>query len=303
MKAHDEEKRKAVSISITAWADKHRVASSNIVNSFGKHVFPTSWLQTAGAMAARELKDKNTKVVDESIRVLGKIDSMTNVDLLIFSGELTKAGYNVKNLVFETAKPKPDVDIQAIVGAHTITSIGKSHKARPNNPDYQTIHCGLLVCEDTIYNRQMAKSYGALENKIKDARSKTDTWDQIWTMHSSYLNLIETVGLEGNEKMFKKAWQAEKARLDVSTRTGSKGSFDQNITIAQRTGPVFELIAKIFKGEVANLKSTDKPVKPPTGVGHFKTMGGIPDDKLVECLTRVVQGDEETKDFSLHCLR
>ena len=146
------------------------------------------------------------------------------------------------------------------------------------------------------------KSYGALENKVKDNRSKTDTWDQIWSMHASYVNLINTVGLD-NPKLFKKAWILEKARLDVSLRTGSKGSFDQNITIAQRTGPVFDLIAKIFKGEVANLKSTDKPVKPPTGVGHFKMMGGVPDEKLIEWLQRVVQGDDETKDFAQNCLR
>ena len=302
LKLMDEEKRKAVAVGIAAWADRHRVKSSDIVNDFGKHVFPTSWLQTAGDMAAREVKDKNIKTVDDSIRVLGKIDSMTNVELLIFSDQLKKAGLNVKNLIFDVSKPKPDMDIQAIVGAHTITSIGKSHQARPNNVTYQTIHCSLLVCEDTPENRQMAKAYGALENKVKDNRNKTDTWDQIWTMHQSYVNLIKTVGLD-NQKLFKKAWVIEKARLDVSTRTGSKGSFDQNITIAQRTGPVFDLIAKIFKGEVANLKTTDKPVKPPTGVGHFKMMGGIPDEKLVEWLQRVVQGDDETKDFAQNCLR
>ena len=298
----DEEKRKAVAVSIAQWADRHRVKHSNIVNDFGKHIFPTSWLTTAGAMAAREVKEKNTKTVDESIRVLGKIDSMTNVELLIFSDQLRRAGLNVRDLKFDTAKPKPDIDIQAIVGAHTITSIGKSHQARPGNANYQFIHCSLLVCEDTPENRAMAKSYGALENKVKDNRNKTDTWDQIWTMHASYLNLIQTVGLD-NPKLFKKAWVLEKARLDVSTRTGSKGSFDQNITIAQRTGPVFDLIAKIFKGEVANLKITNKPVKPPTGVGHFKMMGGIPDEQLIQWLERVVQGDDETKDFANNCLR
>ena len=302
LKLMDEERRKAVAVSIAAWADRHRVTSSNIMNDFGKHVFPTSWLQTAGEMAAREVKEKNTKTVDDSIRVLGKIDSMTNVELLIFSDQIKRAGLNVRNLVFDTSKPQPNLDIHAIVGAHTITSIGKSHKARPNNATYQFIHCSLLVCEDTPENRAMAKSYGALENKVKDNRSKTDTWDQIWSMHASYVNLINTVGLD-NQKLFKKAWILEKARLDVSLRTGSKGSFDQNITIAQRTGPVFDLIAKIFKGEVANLKSTDKPVKPPTGVGHFKMMGGIPDEKLIEWLQRVVQGDDETKDFAQNCLR
>ncbi len=86
----DEEKRKAVDVAIAAWADRHRVKSSNIVNDFGKHVFPTGWLQTAGVMAAREVKEKNTKTVDDSIRVLGKIDSMTNVELLIFSDQLEK---------------------------------------------------------------------------------------------------------------------------------------------------------------------------------------------------------------------
>lgn len=306
LKMAEEEKRKAIAMSIASWADKHRVTTSNLVNGLGKHVFPTGWLATAGDMAARELKDKNTKVVDESIRVLGKIDSLTNVELLIFTDELKKVGLNHKNLFFDTSKPKPDITFNAIVGAHTITSVGKTHAARPMNPIFAEIHCSLLCCEDTPYNRQMAKAYGSLENKIKDNRSKTDTWDQIWSIHSSYVQLVNTVGLgtdEASQKVFKKAWMAEKARLDVSLRTGSEGAFGQNITIAQRTGPVFDLIAQIFKGECANLKSTNKPVKPPTGVGHFKGMGGIPDNKLKEWLEKVVQGDEETKDFAQRCLK
>lgn len=301
MKAQEEEKGKAQAMAIAAWADKHRVVECNLMNAFGKCVVPTSWLELAGDMAARELKPKNTAVVDASIRTMGKNDNMTNVEVLIFSNDLKKANLNAKKLIFDINKPKPEpVHFYSIIGGHTVTSIGKSHKTRPNNPDYQFVHCSLICCEDTPYNRQMAKAYGALENKIKDNRSKTDTWDLLWSMHSSYIQCLANYQ-KGDEKAFKKEWRAEKARLLAACNVGSKGAFDQNITIAQKTGPVWDNICKIFKGEVEVLAATKKPPKAPTGVGHFKFMGTIPDEKLNTWLERVVQGQETIKEFGVNC--
>ena len=75
------------------------------------------------------------------------------------------------------------------------------------------------------------------------------------------------------------------------------------MTIAKRTGKVWEYIARIFKGEVDVLKANGKSPKAPTGVGHFKNMGGVPDNKLEEWLEKVVNGVETTKEFSLRCIR
>ena len=301
-KQQEEEKDKAQVMAIMAWVDKHRVRTSNLMNSVGKHVMPTSWLELPGDLAARELKAKNTAVVDKSIQRLGKIDAMTNVECVVFLDELKQAGLNYKNLVFEEMKPKPAcLHFKAIIGANTITSIGKLHKARPNNVEYTHIHCSLIACENTPGNRSMAKAYGGLENRIRDNRSGSDTWDCLWTSHCSYVDLLQQY--KDDKKQLKPAWIAEKKLLWASSNVGSQGAFDQNMTIAQRTGPVWNCIARIFKGEVDVLKANGKPPKAPTGVGHFKNMGGIPEDKLEEWLEKVCNGDETTKEFSLRCIR
>ena len=51
------------------------------------------------------------------------------------------------------------------------------------------------------------------------------------------------------------------------------------------------------------LKATGKLPKAPTGVGHFKNMGGIPENRLEEWLEKVCNGDETTKEFSHRCIR
>ena len=52
------------------------------------------------------------------------------------------------------------------------------------------------------------------------------------------------------------------------------------MTIAQRTGEVWESIKFFFKNNVEVCNDTGKLPKAPTGVGHFKNMGGIPEEKL-----------------------
>ena len=298
----EEEKDKAQVAAIMAWVDKHRVKACNLMNSVGKNVMPTAWLDLPGDLAARELKAKNTAVVDKSIQQLGKIDAMTNVECVLYTDELRAAGLNPKNLVFDETKPKPaGVLFRTIIGANTITSIGKSHKARPGNPDFAHIHCTLIACENTPANRSMAKAYGGLENRLRDNRSVSDTWDCLWTSHLSYTAILREHG--NDAATMKKVWQAEKKLLWASSNIGSSGAFDQNMTIAQRVGPVWDYIARIFKGDVDILKSTGKPPKAPTGVGHFKNMGSIPENKLEEWLEKVCNGDETTKEFSHRCIR
>jgi hypothetical protein len=303
MKQQEEEKDRAQVQAIMHWVEKHRVKVCNLMNSVGKCVMPTAWLDQPGDLAARELKAKNTAIVDKSISQLGKIDAMTNVECVSYTDELKAAGLNPKNLVFDELKPKPaGVKFRAIIGANTITSIGKSHQTRPGNPDFAHIHATLIVCENTAGNRSMAKAYGGLENRIRDNRSGSDTWDCLWTSHLSYTTLLAAYG-NSDKSALKKAWQAEKKLLWASSNIGSVGAFDQNMTIAQRTGPVWDFIARIFKGEVDILKTTGKPPKAPTGVGHFKNMGGIPDKKLEEWLAMVCNGEETTKEFSFRCIR
>ena len=79
MKQDEEDKDKANTARIIAWVDKHRVAACNLMNNVGKCVLRTTWLELPEDLAARELKSKNTQVVDKSIQKLGKIDSMTNM--------------------------------------------------------------------------------------------------------------------------------------------------------------------------------------------------------------------------------
>ena len=301
LKAQQEDRERAEVHKITTWARDHRVKECNLMNAVGKCVFPTSWLELPGDLAARELQSKNTSVVDKSILKMGKNDEMTNVEVVVWSDELLKYGLNPQNIQLDTSKPKPaDLHFRAIVGANTITSIGRLHKARPNNIEYQTIHVTLLVCERNVYNTSMGKAYGQLENKIRNARTSSTTWDLLYSIHNSYLNISNQFS---EKSQFKKAWVAEKALLKVSNDDSSQGAFDQNVTIAMKTGAVWELIQRIFKNEVEPLKSTGKVPAAPKGIGHFKFMGRIPEAKLEEWLHKVVEGDEETKHFAVRCNR
>ena len=107
LKQQEEEKDRAQVQAIMHWVEKHRVKNCNLMNNVGKSVMPTAWLDQPGDLAARELKAKNTAIVDKSISQLGKIDAMTNVECVSYTDELKAAGLNPKNLIFDETKPKP----------------------------------------------------------------------------------------------------------------------------------------------------------------------------------------------------
>ena len=65
MKQDEEDKDKANTARIMAWVEKHRVPACNLMNAVGKCILPTAWLELPEDLAARELKTKNTHVVDK----------------------------------------------------------------------------------------------------------------------------------------------------------------------------------------------------------------------------------------------
>ena len=290
-------KRQTEAGKISAWVQKHRVSKSNLINQYGKLVLPVTWLEDPGAMAARELTNQSTSTVDNSMTHMGKIDIFSNVEAICFTNDLIKCGLNQSNLVLDINKPKPEaLHFYTIVGNNTREAVYTRHISRPSHVDYQFLHSFLICCEDTPDNRLMAKAYGLLENKAKDSRTKSATWDNILTLHNSYVRLL---GNRLAKKDLKAAWIKEKNMINVSY-VGSQGSFDQNVTVAMHIGVVWECIYKIFKGDVAVNKVTGKPPTRPGGVGHFKLMGGVPDSKLESWLLRIVEGDEELSDFTTH---
>ena len=250
-------------MSISLWKTSHIIREYSPKDVVGNLKIPTAWLDTVvDSFGARQLYDKHVNIMYESTK-RGILDLKAVV--MIFRDELQGAGLDPANIQLDGLETKPDgVHFYVIVGAHTVGAIQQHHSERPNNKLYKTVACQVIVCDNTLENRDHARDYGTLENNLRALGKNSNGWDILWQLRQVKLQSDE---LDMNTAD-KNAWYQEQKKriardhnIDFATTMGNYNS------IACLKTSLFKKVKQIFEGKVHGAK-----FMPPTAITPFRDM-------------------------------
>ena len=257
-------------------------------------------------MSARPITEASVVVVYENIMNLGVQEA--RVVFFMFLEDLQDVGGSydaASGSVFipldgiDTDKEYPGLPFHPICGQHTCVAFTRHHARKPNHKPYKVINANyLIVASRTDGNIYFAKQFGQIDNKVLDARKKTDVWDVLWNLHQTFVD-IESKG--GNSTQIRDAKKIAKTKVEDAENIPST-TMGTYATLANSSEEVWSLIEKIFNGDVHHA-ADEKKFTPPTALTAFKNMGGISDDWIVEQLTKVIYREQTLKNFQIECDR
>ena len=288
---------------VNRWGTTHRAKATNLDNQFHQVAVPTAWFRKVpDNMSARPITEASVQVVYDNIIKLGVQE--TRVVFFLFLEDLEAVGgsFNADSgTVFipvvniDTNKEYPGLSIYPICGQHTCFAIRKHNIRKPRYPPYQKICANyLIVASKTDENIAFAKQFGEIDNKVLDARKKTDVWDVLWNLHQTFVDIEAKNSTASERKEAKK-----KAKSLVEDAEGipptTMGTY---ATLANSSPEVWGLIARIFNGDV---DQPEKKFTAPTALTAFKSMGGISDRWIVDNLKKVIYRDLSLRGFQTEC--
>ena len=206
---------------------------------------------------------------------------------------LPEHGFDVMQYIIETKRDELD-GFFVVVGDHTQLAVKRLHADYPRNPLWRTLVAEVLICHRSRENYAVLKSWGVLDNMKGQRRALVSFEQKVLSLHEDFVNL--TLEVDNKTKAYTSALAAVKAarRLEYGLNTNS---FGQLWALATKTGAVWDLLERIFRGDVANATKFKKP----KSAGNFVLMGNIPDEDLEVLLGRVVRGSCSLKQFTADC--
>lgn len=304
-----EQSRLATAQAARKWFRDHRVITQEC-DSYGHVKIRTEWASSPdSSMAARQPDPSHVRDIAQSYVKFGVQDDGTIV-IVVFAEDIDSAGLNRNNFLlrqFHETDSLP-VPMHTIVGDHRIQALQALRKAKPNNESYKFVEVTLVICSKSAHNKQMALTYGTLDNQVQSLRKKAEAWDCICQVHRQILDLRAEYGVNWkNNTTAKDKWRAYKMSCNATMcdfKTSSLGNF---FTIANTFGELWNNIAKVFindreatsitkKGKESSVK------KKALGYGWLCHMADIPNDELCAWTSEILAGDMSTKDFKNRCL-
>ena len=133
-----------------------------------------------------------------------------------------------------------------------------------------------------------------------DVRKEVSCWDKLFDLHKDY-TALKTKYTDHSSEQFLREKRIAKANWETRYRipgtTG--GSYS---AVANLTGETWNLIGKIFKGQLVTAELSEK-FRAPNGLTYFKSFSNVPIRKVDEWLNRVLHGTFGLKEFSDACTR
>lgn len=284
-------------VKINTWKSKYRVRNFAATDINGKClVTPTLIRKPDDELLARDLNLDHVATLCKSFLLCGCAD--VKVDGLIWEFD----GKTCDDVVNDTDFP---LDIQAMVGLHSSTSIIELNAGYPDNIDFAKTPCVLYMCPNTAENRQLAHAWGNLQNKLAQTQLPMTAIDYMKQCRTSYVTVNNRYPSSNkiSQASKKKEMSASIKNLAASWNIPVP-SVQQYWGICNRSEQIWQLVTKIFHGEVQHNKMY-RFVKP-VSLTHFVQMGKIPDDKLVKWLSAIVAQNvmcRTTKHFLQRCVR
>ena len=180
-----------------------------------------------------------------------------------------------------------------IVGDHTQQAVSSLHRRYPRNRLWSSVLAEVLVCHRSQRNLALLKSWGILDNIKGQVRTKVSFFDKVMSLHEDFVQVTSSV--RGSRKVVTAAIRDLKRHRQLEYRLNGN-TFGQLWGLASREGKVWERMARILQGQVAN----PKKFKAPRSASAFTMMGNIPEDDLCSLLDEVIAGGS-LRDFYKSC--
>lgn len=284
------------------WALENTVPECNLRDPrTGLIRIPTAWVvEPDPDIRARGLDESHVKTITQVIKTKTGVQE-NDLKLLSWSGDVRNAGLDPAVLTLDPKSKEPPFKMAAMAGLHSSTAVKRLNTKAPNNPKYMYLYARQwVICEKTDTNQRFARMYGNLSNLVAGQHKAQTMWDGINQMHTKRLGLVEKYGTHDCPG-FRQEWKD--ARLDYEAMLPqSKPTIGSMMVLASYTGPTWNLIAKVFSGDVEEDNPKDKKFKPPTSAAYFNSMSDIPESLLNTWLSKIVTRQLECKDFHAKCL-
>ena len=273
------------------------------MNENGLVEIPIDWmLHPTPDMNARERIESRVRNIFDSIGKYG-VQPKRFVSLM-WKEDLVARGFDPENPKFDPSIALGPVPMYTIVGDHTSAGLQRWHGLKPNNIKFQKACVEMVVSEKTEEALTLIRHAGTTENTIQSMSEANSMWDNIAQLQRNYVRIEEEYKSAGAEVV-----KAEKAKVRKIAELGFTQSAATLCTMkamANWRGEMWELIEKIFKGEVNEIKGKNNKVKKfvkPTSANSFKSMSGIPEDILKGWLKQIIAGTIAVKDFGDNCIK
>ena len=187
----------------------------------------------------------------------------------------------------------------AVIGDHTQIGLHELHTDYAKNPLWAALPCQVLLTVRSQEGFAALKSWGILDNVKGQTRVMISFREKIFSLHEDSVHLDTSIA-EGKLD----AAAAKAVTLGLKSARSNEyaippNSLGQLWNIASRKGDVWTAIEKILQGNVVSTSAFLKP----KSASPFVFMGGIPDEDLLVLLNKVVNGEENMKEFQASCKR
>ena len=277
------------------WAEGCRVEKcGNLDVKFGNVSIPTEWLKEPDVgFRDRRLNVDHTDKLATSIR--GRGVQTTQIIVLVWKEDLISNGFKADGSDLDRNMETINVNFYVIAGSHTVAGIKKLHASKPRNITYRFVAAALHIANKTENNYRLANIYGSMDNTIKALSLKKTAWECVVQMHE----WMEEVHNRSDLNKQQKEAHIKQYFKDQPTQTKYAGNSVGSLrVVAAKRGKLWDNMYCVFEGTTANKKA-----KVPQNTGHFNSMAGIPEDKLIAWSQKVVDGEWGSKDFHLECLK
>ena len=303
-----EEQRLNTSLAAREWFHAHRVITSES-DAYGHIKILVDWAKSPqDDMAARKHIESHVNDLARSYVQFGvHIDG--EIVILIFVEDIKAANLDPQDLVlkpFFNSSVAP-VLMQTIAGDNRILALQKLRKSKPNNEEYKYVVVTPVICSRSDHNKQMAMTFGGLDNLVRNIRQEATGWDSICQIHRKIETLREQYGKDfKSNPTAKAAFKAYKLTCDTTMSTFSTASIGSFFTIANTFGQLWINISTIFLKDrtavpITKRGKASKVKKKPLGYGWLCHMYEIPEEQLVSWTAEILAGELSTGDFQKRC--
>jgi hypothetical protein len=182
-----------------------------------------------------------------------------------------------------------------IIGDHTQLALKDLRLDFPKNDLWKRMPCEVMFCrrEEAAYKN--LKSWGILDNVKGQRRAFLSFEAKMLSLRQDFVGLHESGDDPSSQEFRNYVVTLETNRM--AEYDMSSNSFGQLWGLVSKSEQVWDLLQKIFTGDVANAKDFKKP----RSASNFVHMGNIPDEDLLPMLQPVVSGSKTLKEFTDSC--
>jgi hypothetical protein len=229
-----------------------------------------------------------------------------DIVLLVYLEDITAAMAHWKctfKELFDTLrKGECWIVLYCIAGDHTMGAIQLLHVKFPNEKKYMMYQCNIVIAPKNEYTNLMAGVFGSVSNTVSELSTASTMWAIVKTINKVLRDIDNSNSTDEVKKKLKKTRLLQLQQNNSHKYT--KNSFGSMQVLGGKMGALWDVIYEICEG----LKSEKSDTKGATsaessGLGHFNTMAGIPEEDLVRWLRRVVDEplEHSTKTFQRRC--